>query len=102
MNTENKMYTCALCGKSYNSVYERSLCEQKCYAKQQEEAKKAAEAKKKEEQNARHTKVTKMIDDAYAELNRYVKDYGSYKYDGNEDLSKYDLPLMKLLHDFLF
>ena len=37
---DNKIYTCALCGKSYDSVIERSRCEQKCYAKQQEEANK--------------------------------------------------------------
>lgn len=102
MNTENKMYTCALCGKSYGNVIERSHCEQKCYAKQQEEAKKAAEAKKKVEQEARHAKVTKMIDETYAELDKYVKDYGSYNYDGNSDLSNGDLSLMKLLHHFLY
>ena len=37
-----KIYTCALCGKSYDSVIERAKCEQKCYAKQQEEEKKNA------------------------------------------------------------
>ena len=42
MNTENMMYTCALCGKSYTNIIDRMACEQKCYAKQQEEAKKAA------------------------------------------------------------
>lgn len=97
-----KIYTCALCGKSYDSVIERAKCEQKCYAKQQEEEKKAAEAKKKEERNARHAKVTKMIDDAYTELNKYVKDYGSYSYDGNSYLPNDDLSLMKFLHNLLF
>lgn len=99
---DNKIYTCALCGKSYDSVIERSRCEQKCYAKQQEEAKKAAEAKKKEEQKARHDEVTKAIDDACALLNRYVKDYGGYSYDGENTNTLDDVFPSKLLHHFLF
>lgn len=102
MNTENKMYTCALCGKSYNTITERANCELTCAKKQEVEAKKAAEAKKKVEQEARHARVTKMIDEAYAELDKYMKDYGSYNYDGNLDLSNGNLSLMKLLHHFLF
>lgn len=99
MNTENMMYTCALCGKSYTNIIDRMACEQKCYAKQQEEAKKAAEAKKKAEQEARHDEVTKAIDDAYALLNKYINDYGNYSYD---DKSFNDLLPSKLLHHFLF
>lgn len=89
------MYKCSICGKEFDKVIDRANCEISC-------TKKAAEAKKKEEQNARHVKVTKMIDDAYAELNRYVKDYGSYSYNGNTDLPNDGLSLMKLLHDLLF
>lgn len=98
----DKMYTCALCGKSYNSVIERAKCEQKCYAKQQEEEKKAAEAKKKEEQKARHDEVTKAIDGACALLNRYVKDYGHYSYNGKNVNTLDDILPSKFLHKFLF
>ena len=98
----DKMYTCALCGKSYDSVIERAKCEQKCYAKQQEEEKKAAEAKKKEEQKARHDEVTKAIDGACALLNRYVKDYGHYSYDGENVNTLVDILPSKFLHNFLF
>ena len=97
-----KIYTCALCGKSYDSVIERAKCEQKCYAKQQEEEKKAAEAKKKEEQRARHDEVTKAIDGACALLNRYVKDYGHYSYDGENVNTLVDILPSKFLHNFLF
>lgn len=97
-----KIYTCALCGKSYDSVIERAKCEQKCYAKQQEEEKKAAEAKKKEEQKARHDEVTKAIDGACALLNRYVKDYGHYSYDGEKVNTLDDILPSKFLHKFLF
>lgn len=98
----DKMYTCALCGKSYGSIIERAKCEQKCYAKQQEEEKKAAEAKKKEEQKARHDEVTKAIDGACALLNRYVKDYGHYSYDGENVNTLVDILPSKFLHNFLF
>lgn len=97
-----KIYTCALCGKSYDSVIERAKCEQKCYAKQQEEEKKAAEAKKKEEQKARHDEVTKAIDGACALLNRYVKDYGHYSYNGENVNTLDDILPSKFLHNFLF
>lgn len=97
-----KIYTCALCGKSYDSVIERAKCEQKCYAKQQEEEKKAAEAKKKEEQKARHDEVTKAIDGACALLNRYVKDYGHYSYNGENANTLDDILPSKFLHKFLF
>lgn len=97
-----KIYTCALCGKSYDSVIERAKCEQKCYAKQQEEEKKAAEAKKKEEQKARHDEVTKAIDGACALLNRYVKDYGHYSYNGENVNTLDDILPSKFLHKFLF
>ena len=102
MNTENKMYTCALCGKSYNSVLERSLCEQKCYAKQQEEAKMAAEAKKKAEQETRRAEVTKAIDNAYALMQAYIHDYNTYVYNGKSDLFKDVYTPTKFLHHLLF
>ena len=97
-----KIYTCALCGKSYDSIIERAKCEQKCYAKQQEEEKKVAEAKKKEEQKARHDEVTKAIDGACALLNRYVKDYGHYSYNGENVNTLDDILPSKFLHNFLF
>lgn len=97
-----KIYTCALCGESYDNVIERAKCEQKCYAKQQEEAKKAAEAKKKEEQKARHDEVTKAIDGAYALLNKYISDYGSYSYDGKNFNVLDDILPSKFLSHFLF
>lgn len=98
----DKMYTCALCGKSYDSVIERAKCEQKCYAKQQEEEKKATEAKKKEEQKARHDEVTKAIDGACDLLNRYMEDYGYYGYNGKNINTLDDILPSKFLHKFLF
>lgn len=107
MNNENKMYTkqvfkCGICGKEYSNVQDRANCELNCYKKQQEEKKKAAEAKKKEEQKARHDEVTKAIDGACALMNRYVKDYGHYSYNGENVNTLDDILPSRFLHNFLF
>lgn len=96
------IYKCELCGKKYATIAERAACEQACIKKQEEDAKRLAEEKKKVEQKARHAEVTKAIDNACDLLNKYMKDYGMYNYDG-KNLSTFDdiLP-SKLLHHFLF
>lgn len=107
MENNNKMYCkpayrCGICGAEYATVAERMKCEQACLRKQEEDAKRLAEEKKKAEQEARHAEVTKAIDDAYSLLNMYIKDYGMYRYNG-ENLNVLDdiLP-SKFLHHFLF
>lgn len=102
MNTENRMYNCALCGKYYFNIIDRITCEQKCYAKQQEEEKKAVEAKKKAEKDTRVAEVTQAIEHAAELLNKYINDYGSYTYDGKKlnDTSDY-FWTSKLWHYFL-
>lgn len=107
MDNENKMYykpvyKCAICGKEYPTVAERTTCESACLKRQEGEAKKAAEAKKKEEQSARHDEVTKAIDGAVALLIEYTKDYGHYVYDGKNAHKFDDLLPSKFLHHFLF
>ena len=107
MDNDNKMqckpaYKCAICGKEYTTVAERTACESACLKRQEIEAKKAAEAKKKEEQRARHDEVTKAIDGACALLNRYVKDYGHYSYNGENVNTLDDILPSKFLHNFLF
>lgn len=95
-------YTCGICGKEWRTVAERMKCEQACIKKQEEDAKRLAEEQKKAEQNARHTEVTKAIDNAYNLLDKYMKDYGMYNYNG-KNLNVFDdiLP-SKFLHHFLF
>lgn len=110
MNNENKMYTkaqykCGVCGEIYDSIQDRMNCEMKCLKKQEQEAKAAADAKKKAEQNARRTEVTKALENAYTLLSKYIKDYGSYEYNGN--LKDLDMSAMnhfpsKLWHYFWF
>ena len=99
-----KIYTCALCGKSYDSIIERAKCEQKCYAKQQEEAKKDAEAKKLAEKAARKKEVDDVLDKAIRLRNAYIKDYGCYVYDNNDVHNEFNIgnyPSLKELINFL-
>ena len=86
---DNKMYykpvyKCGICGKEYSSIAERMKCEATCLKQQEEEAKKAAEAKKKAEKDTRKKEVTMAIEHASELLNEYIKDYGSYSYDGKK------------------
>lgn len=107
MENNNKMYCkpayrCGICGAEYATVAERMKCEQACIKKQEEDIKRLAEEKKKAEQKTRHTEVTKAIDNACNLLDKYMKDYGMYNYNG-KNLSVLDniLP-SKFLHHFLF
>ena len=95
-------YKCGICGAEYPTVAERMECEQACIKQQEVEAKRLAEEKKKAEQDARRAEVTQAIDNACNLLNKYMKDYGRYNYDG-KNLSTFDdiLP-SKFLHHFLF
>lgn len=77
---EERVYMCAICGKSYDSIAQRINCEQTCLKKQEEEKKKAAEAKKAAEYADRKAEVDAAFDHAYKLRNQLIKDYGSYTY----------------------
>ena len=95
-------YKCGICGAEYPTVAERMKCEQACIKKQEEDAKRLAEEKKKAEQDARRAEVTQAIDNAFNLLNKYMKDYGRYSYNG-KILSSFDDTLpSEFLHHFLF
>lgn len=74
------MYKCGLCGAVHDDVVSRAHCKIYCNNKRVEEEKKAAEAKKKEEYNARIEEVNMAFEKAYELRNKFVEDYGSYKY----------------------
>ena len=61
-----------------------------------------AEAKKKAEKDTRKKEVTMAIEHASELLNEYIKDYGSYSYDGKKlnDTSDFFWP-SRLWHYFL-
>lgn len=96
-------YKCAICGEIYDDVQFRMNCEMTCLKKKQEEEKKAAEAKKKAEKDARQQEVSAALDNAYALINKYVEDYGSFAYNGKYkglDMLNMDFFPSKLWHHF--
>jgi hypothetical protein len=95
-------FKCSICGKIYDKPIDRAKCEIDCTKKQEEDAKRLLEEKKKAEQKARHAEVTKAIDDAYKLLDKYMKDYGTYHYNGNNLSILDDVLPSKFLHYFLF
>ena len=105
-NENNKIvYSCGVCGKCYDNIESRNRCEMACLKKKQEEEKKAAEAKKKAERDARCAEVSKALDNAYKLMNDYIKDYGSYQYNGKlKDLDSLNLDFFpsKLWHHFWY
>lgn len=107
MENSNNMYCkptyqCGVCGAKYGTIAERAACEQACIKKQEEDIKRLAEEKKKAEQKTRHTEVTKAIDDACNLLDKYMKDYGMYNYNGKSLNNLDDILPSKFLHHFLF
>lgn len=108
MENDNKMYVkpqykCGICGETYDYIRDRMTCEQACLKKQAEEEKRALAAKKKAEQDARSAEVTKAIENAYTLLTKYIKDYGSYQYNG--DIKELDMNILdyfpsKIWHHF--
>lgn len=77
---KDTLYACALCGTFYDSIAERSNCEQACLKKKEEEDRKAAEAKKVAEYEARVEEVNMAFEKAYELRDKLVEDYGEYHY----------------------
>ena len=105
-NCENSLYVCGVCGKSHETIEERAECELSCVKKIKEEERKAAEAKKKAEKETRQQEVTAALDNAFALMNKFTEDYGTYKYNGKikEDLNMANMDFFpsKLWHHFWF
>ena len=77
------IFTCALCGKEYNSILDRATCEINCAKKKEEEEKKAAAEKRAAEKKLRKEAVDEAVANAFRLVNAYTEDYGSYEYDTN-------------------
>lgn len=103
-NCENE-YKCGVCGEAYSTVAERMKCEQSCLRKQKEAEEKAAAEKKSAEKRARQAEVTAALDNAFALMNKFIEDYGSYNYDGKInalEARNMDFFPSKLWHHFWF
>ena len=102
---DKPQYTCGVCKTSYDTIQERAKCEMSCVKKIEEEERKAAEVKKKQEQETRYNEVNAALDNVYALLNKYIEDYGPFKYGGKYkglDILNMDLFPSKILHHFFF
>ena len=75
-------YKCGICDKEHDSIQKRAECELSCLRKKEEEERLAAEKKRVEEQRARKAEVDKAVDKANELIDKYVEDYGVYRYDG--------------------
>lgn len=77
----DKKYTCAICGKSYDTIEERVKCETKCL----ENRKKAEAERKKNEAEAKRKdaekKVYAALDNAEKAIHEYYDDYSSLTLD---------------------
>ena len=74
------VYTCAICGKDYESIDGRIKCETTCLEKQKELVAKAEKEKNKKEQETRRQEVAVAIRHASSLLAAYMDDYGSFYY----------------------
>lgn len=77
----NKEYICAVCGKIHEDIISRANCEIACMAKKEEEKKQAELRKKEAEYRKRKEEVDSAFNTAYTLREKFVADYGSYKYD---------------------
>lgn len=107
MKNENSktVYTCGICGTDHETITERMRCEQACLRKQKEDAERAAAEKAKAEKSARQAEVTAALDNAFALVNKFIEDYGSYNYDGKIntlEARNMDFFPSKLWHHFWF
>ena len=93
-------YKCGICGNIYDSVYERMTCESECHKKQEEEIKATEKMKKKAEQAARKSEVDSAVENLHRLITEYVKDYGHYEYDNDEDNSDFYWP-SRIWHYFV-
>lgn len=97
------MYKCGICDTVYESVAERSKCEQACVKKQIEEEKRAAEARKNAEREACYAEASAALENALVLVNKCVEKYGVFKYSGSmTDLERLNMDFfpIKLWHHF--
>ena len=75
------MYKCGICDTTYDSIEERTACEQACLQKQKEEAKKAELERKTKEREARYEEVCAALDHDNKLKKAYLEDYGCFVYE---------------------
>lgn len=70
----NNTYTCAFCGKEYNTPEERMHCENVCYKTQEEEKRKAEQSRVEEEKRREREKKSKELTEYTEKCNKRLKE----------------------------
>ena len=78
---EAKLYECAFCGRTYDTIKDRMACEQACAKRVAEEEAKAAEEKKKAEYDKRKAEVDAAVKKANELTRAFARDYGEYHFE---------------------
>ena len=73
----NNVYTCGVCGKTYETLEERNKCEAKCLADRKKAEAALAKKKLEDEKTARKTEIEKKYKELGELMKKYCKDYGS-------------------------
>ena len=94
-------YKCGICDTEFESIKDRAECEIKCIKMKEEREKFEAAKKKAEEQKARKAEVDKAVDRANELIDKYVEDYGTYRYNGILEMIDDDNDDYITLRDFL-
>ncbi len=73
----NNIYTCGVCGKTFEKIEDRNTHEAKCLADRKKAEEAFAKKKLEEEKNARKTEIEKKYKELGELMKKYCKDYGS-------------------------
>lgn len=76
-DTNKATYSCAICGKSYDTIDERVTCETKCLAARKKAQAELEKKKLEEEKVTRKAEIEKKFKELSNLVNDYCKDYGS-------------------------
>ena len=97
-------YYCGVCGRCHKDVESRNKCEMACIKAQKEAEEKAALEKKNKEQANRKAEVDEAFKNLLKLHDAYVKDYGYYEFDFEEERRTISLPCWpsKFWHNFFF
>lgn len=81
--TETPKYTCAVCGRNYDTVESRIKCESSCLAELKEVEQKLKEEKLNADKKERYEHIKQSLSSVNDEVKAYLNDYGSIYIDTN-------------------
>lgn len=72
------MYKCEICGKEYETIKERNMCEAQCLQKYQDQIEQERKIKLQKEQQHRYEEVAAAEQHYLDLIQQYQRDYGRY------------------------